>query len=378
MSQKSFDITIADSQGTGIVPMDSSKFDINRYSEYEAALIENNKEFWNSKSEVAVYRRFRVPEVFSYGCRDMKNSLELQLAALSESMNYKSDIANFLEPWYGIGTVASAFGIDYVWHERQAPAIMAPFTSIQESLNFKDVPIEKTQIGMHTLEMIEYFLDKTKGKVPMSLTDVQSPLNIAANLVNISTLFMDIYDNPEDYCALLNIISDLLIEFTKKQMNLIGDVIAKPGHGFASSRAFTGIGMSDDNSLMIPNKMFEEYEIIEREKIGAEFGGVAFHSCGDWSGKVSSVKKIKNLVMADGAFSEETDPCPNKDLKLFRNEFVSTGIILNARIVGDVDTILESVKRLWTQGMKLVVVTYCKTPQEQEYVYNKIHEICGY
>ncbi|MHB8276328.1 MAG: hypothetical protein ACYDIA_01570 [Candidatus Humimicrobiaceae bacterium] len=50
MSQKSFDITIADLQGTGIVPMDSSKFDINRYREYEAALIENSKGFWNSKS----------------------------------------------------------------------------------------------------------------------------------------------------------------------------------------------------------------------------------------------------------------------------------------------------------------------------------------
>ena len=50
--------------------------------------------------------------------------------------------------------------------------------------------------------------------------------------------------------------------------------------------------------------------------------------------------------MADGAFSEETGPGCNKGLKLFRDEFVSTGIILNARIVGDIDTILESVKRL--------------------------------
>ncbi|MHB8276327.1 MAG: hypothetical protein ACYDIA_01565 [Candidatus Humimicrobiaceae bacterium] len=98
----------------------------------------------------------------------MKNSFELQLAALSESMNYKSDVSNFLEPWYGIGTVASAFGIDYVWHEGQAPATIAPFTSIQEALSFEYVPIEKTQIGMHTLEMIEYFLDKTKGEVPLN------------------------------------------------------------------------------------------------------------------------------------------------------------------------------------------------------------------
>lgn len=377
MAKKSFDITLADSQGTEIIPMDPAKFELDGYHEYEAALLEHNKEFWQSKSGVAVYRRFRVPEVFSYGCRDMKNSLELQLGALNESMKYKSDIANFLEPWYGIGTGASAFGIDYVWHDGQAPAVTAPFTSIQEALSYDYVPIEKTQIGRHTLEMIEYFLDKTKGKVPMSLTDVQSPLNVAASLVNISSLFMEIYDNPKGYSALLSIISDLLIEFTKKQMDLIGDALAKPGHGFASSRVFTGIGMSDDNALMISNKMFEEYEIPEREKIGAEFGGAVFHSCGDWSAKIPVIKKVKNLVMADGAFSEETDPGSNKDLELFRDQFVNTGIVLNARIVGDADTILENVQRLWTPGMKLVVVTYCKTIEEQESVYNKIHEICG-
>ena len=29
---------------------------------------------------------------------------------------------NFLEPWYGIGVVAGAFGVPYVWKEGQAPA----------------------------------------------------------------------------------------------------------------------------------------------------------------------------------------------------------------------------------------------------------------
>ena len=33
----------------------------------------------------------------------------------------------FLEPWYGIGTVASAFGLDYVWKEGQAPVVRPRF-----------------------------------------------------------------------------------------------------------------------------------------------------------------------------------------------------------------------------------------------------------
>ena len=74
------------------------------------------------------------------------------------------------------------------------------------------------------------------------------------------------------------------------------------------------------------------------------------------------------------AFSEETDPNSNPP-EPFR-AFANTDIVLNARVVGDAETVIETVKRLWTPGMKLIVVTYCQTPGEQEMVYDGIHEIC--
>lgn len=376
MARSEFNNSIADSQGTSTEPIDPAKFDIEKYRNYEASLLDKNADFWKSKSGVAVYRRFRVPQVFSYGCSDREYSLGVQLCALNESMKYPCDIANFLEPWYGIGTVASAFGLDYIFHENQAPATKPPFKSIEETLNYKFLPVEKTGIGRHTLEMIEYFQDKTKGRIPMSLTDTQAPLNIASYLMDISTLFMEIYDNPEEYKKLLSIISDLSIDFSKKQMSLIGDALVSPGHGFGSSRSFTGIGMSDDNILMISDDMYEELEIPFREKIGAPFGGPVFHSCGNWTKKISVVKKIKGLVMVDGAFSAETDPSPNEP-EPYGEEFANTNIVVNARIVGDVDTITENVKKLWKPGMKLIVATYCKTPEEQEKAYHAIHQICG-
>lgn len=376
MPENKFNYNLSDSQGTVIEPISPQNFDIEKYQEYEQSLLGKNADFWNGSSGVAVYRRFRVPECFSWGCRDMKYSLELQLAALKESMKYKCDIANFLEPWYGIGTIASSFGADYVWHDKQAPATQAPFHSLEEALKYEIIPVENTSIGKHTLEMIEYFLDKTKGRIPMSLTDTQSPLNNAGYLLDTSSLFLEMYDEPELYLKLLEVISDLTINFSRKQASVIGDALVSPGHGFSSSRAFTGIGMSDDNTLMISDDMYEENEITFREKIGEQFGGAVFHSCGNWSRKIPVIKKIKNLKMADGAFSPETDPDPN-NLEPFAESFKDTGIVLNARIVGDLDTITNTVKKLWVPGMKLIVVTYCKTPEEQELAYDRIHEICG-
>jgi hypothetical protein len=51
--------------------------------------------------------------------------------------------------------------------------------------------------------------------------------------------------------------------------------------------------------------------------------------------------------------------------------------VVNARIVGSKEVIAETVPKLWKPGMKLIVVTYCQTPEEQHEAYQKIHAICS-
>ena len=134
--------------------------------------------------------------------------------------------------------------------------------------------------------------------------------------------------------------------------------------------------MSDDNCLMISSEQYLEFAASAVEYAGKPFGGLAFHSCGNWAGKVEMVKKMPGLRMVDGAFSAATDPSPNPP-EPFARAFANTGIVVNARIVGSPETVLDTVQRIWRQGMKLIVVTYCRTPQEQAAVYDRIHEICG-
>ncbi|MBQ2843242.1 MAG: hypothetical protein IJE69_03200, partial [Alistipes sp.] len=75
------------------------------------------------------------------------------------------------------------------------------------------------------------------------------------------------------------------------------------------------------------------------------------------------------------AFSLATDPGANPT-EGFADAFAGTGAVLNARIVGDVELVEEKVQQLWKPGMKLIVVTYAETPEEQAEIYRKIHEIC--
>ena len=375
MANKKFDTSKDDSQATAVDPVKVADFCFDTYQEYNQELTGRCEKFMESNSGVLVYRRMRVAEVFSYGCRDMQQSLEWQLGALQKSMAYEADIPNFLEPWYGIGTLANSFGIDYIWHSGQAPATKPAFQTIDEALACDVKPVKETVVGKHTLQMIEYFLEQTKGKLPVSMSDIQSPFNNATYVVDASNFLISVITEPENVLKFLDLLAGLAIDFYKEQEKLIGDALVKPGHGFASSSAFQGFAMSDDNVVMVDEQSYLDYVAPSFEKLGAAFGGAVFHSCGNYSDKAAMLKKIKGLKMADGAFTVETDPSPNPTAP-FVDSLKNSRIILNARMCGNVDVVKETTTQLWKPGMKLITVTYLQSPEEQRQAYEGIHKIC--
>ena len=252
----SFNVSKKDAQATVVEPVSLADFSFDAYQEYESKLNERCASFMKKESGVLVYRRMRVSEVFSYGCKERSQSLEWQLGALQKSMAFQADVPNFLEPWYGIGTIGTAFGTDYIWHPGQAPATQPAFATIDEALAFDYKAVKNTAVGRHTLEMTEYFLDQTKGRLPMSFSDIQSPFNNATSVVNTSNFLLSMILEPEKVLSLLDLIADLEIDFYREQEKLIGDLLVRPGHGFASSRFFEGFGMSDDNVVMVDEESY--------------------------------------------------------------------------------------------------------------------------
>jgi uroporphyrinogen-III decarboxylase len=369
-----FDYTLDDAQAMSIKPMRPLDFPLARYEDWARQCDKRYAEFLGKDQGVAVWQRVRVAEVFRDGCRDARQSLEWQLGGLAKSMEYASDVPTCLEPWYGIGITASAFGGEYLWPEGQAPVVKPRYESADElplpdHRGFSDVPIMK-----HTLAMIEYFLEQTNGRVPICWTDLQSPLDVALEIVDASRFLLAFYEQPETVKDVLRAIADVIVDFTRKQSYLIGDALAQPGHGFASSYAGTAIGLSDDQMVTISPQMYKEFCVEINAAIGSCFGGTAIHSCGNWERWIETIKKIPNLKMVDAAFSPQTDPGHNT-CEVFRDSLTDTGIILHARLVGDPEETLSRVKRLWAPGMKLVVVTYVQDPEAQNELYEDIHSI---
>ena len=142
----------------------------------------------------------------------------------------------------------------------------------------------------HVLAMIDYFLEETHGRVPLSWSDLQNPLNVATELVDTSGFFLGFVEAPEAVRRILAALTDEVIRFTQEQSDRIGDPLVRPGHGFASARAGTGIGLSSDNLVMISPRAYRQFCVDNDARIGAAFGGTAIHSCGDWARWAEAVK----------------------------------------------------------------------------------------
>ncbi|MBI5303219.1 MAG: hypothetical protein HY868_13885 [Chloroflexi bacterium] len=376
MANKTFDYLSKDAQALPVTPLEPRDFDFARYEDHARAADERYAAFMRQPDGIAVWQRVRVADVFRDGCRDMRASLHWQLGALQKSLDYFTDAPTYLEPWYGIGITASAFGGEYIWLEGQAPAMHGEYKSVDEFVDLTPREFDQAPILRHTLKMIEYFLEETHGRVPMSWSDLQSSLNVATELVDTGSFFTGMLESPDKVREILSAVSDAMIAFTQKQSALIGDALARPGHGFASSRLGTGIGVSCDNLVMVSPRMYDSVCNPFDARIGAAFGGFAIHSCGDWSRWIEAVKKNPQLKMVDGAFSPQTDPGYN-DGRVFRDGFVNSGVIVHARMVGDPDDVLARVKEMWAPGLKLIIVTYVDDPLAQRQLYHELHALCA-
>jgi hypothetical protein len=376
MTSKSFDITTLDAQAMPVTPVEPAAFDLARYEAHAAEADARYAAFLRQREGIAVWQRVRVADVFRDGCRDMAASLRWQLGGLMKALSYRTDAPNYLEPWYGIGVTAAAFGAEYEWPEGQAPVARPRYSAVHEVPPLIARPAEQAPIMRHVLAMIDYFLAETQGRLPLSWSDLQNPLNVATALVETSGFFLGFVEAPDAVRRILATLSDEVIRFTQEQSRRIGGQLVRPGHGFASARTGAGIGLSSDNLVMISPRAYRQFCVENDARIGAAFGGTCIHSCGDWARWLEAVKANPQLTMVDAAFTPATDPNYN-DPAVFRAAFAGTGVIVHARMVGEPDEVLACTQKLWGPGMRLIVVTYERDPAAQQQLYADVHRLCS-
>jgi len=258
-------------------------------------------------------------------------SLERQLEAFIVAMQLQSDFAfTYLEPWHGVGVFANIFGCKVNWNDFDAPQTLPIYHSIDEVAGLQHPDILKAELPQMILETIRYYRSVTNDQLDIVLTDTQSPNDSASLILDTSEFFACSLSDMPRLAPFMELLTQVMIEFSEMQLAAMGPTAAHPGHIMLSSSRLPGISVSDDNMAVISRRAYENAALPYNSHLGAHFGGIALHTCGDFSQNFAPLKQVSNLMLVDCAL-DGVDPTPNNPRKL-GEAFAGSGIPLKVRI----------------------------------------------
>ncbi|NLF38927.1 hypothetical protein GX586_05740, partial [bacterium] len=272
--------------------MKASQFDFARFAAFKAEREKRIRAFYAGAAPQPILLQERAGCNYVI-CRTPRESLECQLDAITRNMGFASAYVPFLEPWFGVGVFANAFGCEYVWTDGQSPQTHYIIFSEEEAAKLTKPDLEASPVMRLVLDAIAYFLEETRGEIPIACTDTQSPFDTATLIWEVNSFFTAMYTAPEVVHHVLNLITECVIEFTQRQLDLIGAAAARPGHIMLSATGCPGMSISDDNIVMVSPETYAEFSVPYNERIAAAFGGLAIHSCGNFERQLPALLKTK-------------------------------------------------------------------------------------
>ncbi len=205
----------------------------------------------------------------------------------------KDDYLPALWPYLGTGILASAFGCEIVQFEGGQPWAKPIITRSEEVYGLR-VPSVRDGLLGKTLEYITYFQEETGYSYPIRTGDIQGPLGVAGQVWQDEQLFIAMHTNPKEVHCLLNLTTNLIIEFIKAEKSLSREFfnIHWPLVWMPEE---LGTGISEDYAPLLSPSQYEEFGLPYVNRISDEFGGIYIHCCGNFEHNFDNFLKIKNL-----------------------------------------------------------------------------------
>lgn len=244
----------------------------------------------------------RPPFTYCYALFNMYNALHDPQERLRQSLRefrihgmLGDDFIPALFPGCRTSTIPNMFGAQEIVVGDDVSAKRILWTA-------KDVDaLGEPSIGAGTiarqwLRMQEYFLEATEGRLPVHVTDMQGPMDVAGQLMSYDDLFILAYTDPDCYHRLLQKITAAFILFWKAQRDLLGDLFVGThlfGHNWVAPDF--GASISADSLVMVGPDFYREFFQPYIEMIGDEFGSVSVHSCGNFAVNVQPLCQTNHV-----------------------------------------------------------------------------------
>jgi len=294
------------------------------------------------------------------------NNIEYVWAALQ--VDWTDDLP-YLTPWVGTGVYANAFGCRYVFRSDNAPHVHYLHRHIEEIRGIEYPDYRESPIMTMVLDCIDCFNEQTHGRLPIALTDTQSAFDTATLIVDACEVFAACYEDEQLLVGFLQKINDLIIEFSRVQIARIGpELVARPGHQMPSLPGGPGISVSDDNLAVASPLVNRKIALPADRQLADAFGGLALHSCGNWTHTMPMLRELPNMMLVECAVGRSSgDPKPNEPGEV-RRALAGSPIIAKARVGDDIQNTLSVLDKLADSELNLIVeIGYDEQNAERNY-----------
>ena len=270
---------------------------------------------------------------------------------------YDDAYVPFLMPWYGTGVLASGFGVPVKFQEGMDPAVELPTISrVEQIAELRAPDFDRDGLLPRVLDTIRTMRRATD--LPVGVTDCQGPLTTALQIVGYDKMIYWMVDHPERIHALMQLVTDALIAWVKRQKEVAGQDPCDDAYvlGVKIPGGLGGVWISDDDSVLFSPALYREFVVPYNSRVLAAFGGGAIHYCGNSNQHVESFLATEGLRAVHNVHLDDLDAAAR-----LRHALAEKGIVTIAADFNVDDDAIdgyfeELFHRLGTRG--LIVVAY--------------------
>lgn len=212
--------------------------------------------------------------------------------------NLDDDYVPYLVPWYGTGVLPSGFGCEIRFLEKQGmdPVVAGPCVTGNDDIAKLRLPNPyKDGIMPRVLETIDFM--RENSEIPVSLTDIQGPLDTLGLMCGHERLFTLMYDDPKTVHYLFELVTEALIDWIKVQKQHTGESLdeIRGVQNFWCPKG-CGVWISEDDLVFLGPRQYEDFVFPYHSKILRAFGSGVLHFCGDASHHIPALKYLESLA----------------------------------------------------------------------------------
>jgi len=232
-----------------------------------------------------------------------------------------NDWPPMIDTYVNVTMVAEAFGCELRCLDESDPWTQPAVSGIAQVWSLKPKPMMEALLIRRTFEWIDFAQRELGADVPIWTMDVQTPLSVAAHVVDGTELLTACVTHPKEVHHLCRMITEFTIELMRRHIAQI-EHPGFPGRNFPSISENIGICLADDTPLiMLGPEMYREFAAPYNDRIAEALGGAHIHSCGNYSHNLDNLlamRSVRSVQLHAGPGEFPLPETPEEDCALNR------------------------------------------------------------